>query len=132
MKQVVNIVFKLNNHTWNKVQNNFWYKKNNPSLTGFHLWKKAPSPWKNIFKLKKCSPGLFAHIKSWKRCADSFFKRNGSRDDFDDCRIPTIILYNDIIYKTRKKKDQENSALCSADNYLTNDLIKFLQDRIKP
>ena len=110
----------------------FGTRKIIPNLLVFICEKNAPSPWKNIFKLKKCSPGLFVHIKSWKRCADSFFKRNGSRDDFDDCRIPTIILYNDIIYKTKKKKDQENSALCSADNYLTNDLTKFLQDRIKP
>ena len=43
-----------------------------------------------------------------------------------------MVLQNKIINKTWSTKNQENSAHCFEDNYLTNHLAKFLQDRIKP
>ena len=43
-----------------------------------------------------------------------------------------IVFQHKIINKTRSTKNQENSARRFGDNYLTNDLVKFLQDRIKP
>ena len=43
-----------------------------------------------------------------------------------------IVLQNKIINKTRSTKKQENSAHRIGDNYLTNHLVKFLQDSIKP
>ena len=43
-----------------------------------------------------------------------------------------MVLQNKIINKTWSTKNQENSAHRFEDNYLTNYLAKFLQDRIKP
>ena len=43
-----------------------------------------------------------------------------------------IVLNNKIINKTRSTKNQENSTHGFGDNYLTNHLVKFLQDKIKP
>ena len=37
-----------------------------------------------------------------------------------------------LLKKTRSTKNQENFAHCFGDNYLTNHLVKFPQDRIKP
>ena len=37
-----------------------------------------------------------------------------------------------MMNKTGWTKNQENSAHCFVDNYLTNHYAKFLQDRIKP
>ena len=47
-------------------------------------------------------------------------------------RFQKIVLHNKIINKTRSTKNQENSAHRFGDNYLTNHVVKFLQDRIKP
>ena len=47
-------------------------------------------------------------------------------------RFRKMILHNKIINKTRSTKNQENSAHRFVDNYRTNHLAKFLQDRIKP
>ena len=46
-------------------------------------------------------------------------------------RFPKIALQNKITNKTWSTKNQENSAHRFGDNYLTNHLIKFLQDRMK-
>ena len=43
-----------------------------------------------------------------------------------------IVLHHEISNKTRTAKIQENSAHRFRGNYLTNNLVKFLQDRIKP
>ena len=43
-----------------------------------------------------------------------------------------MVLDKKIINKSRSTKNQENSAQSFGDNYLTNHLVKFLQDRIKP
>ena len=47
-------------------------------------------------------------------------------------RFRKIALHNKIINKTQSTKNQENSAQRFGDNYLTNHLLRFLQDRIKP
>ena len=63
-----------------------------------------------------------------------FFLRNGSRDTevLVILRFRKIVFHNKIINKTRLIKNQENSAHHFEDNYHTNNLVKFLQDRIKP
>ena len=47
-------------------------------------------------------------------------------------RFSKIVLHNKIIDKTQKPKNQENYTQHLGENYLTNHLYKFLQDRIKP
>ena len=47
-------------------------------------------------------------------------------------RFSKIVLRNKIIDKTQKPKNQENYTQNLGENYLTNHLYKFLQDRIKP
>ena len=47
-------------------------------------------------------------------------------------RSRKIALHEKFINKTRVTKDQENSAHCFGESYLTNHLAKFLQNRIKP
>ena len=56
LKYVFNIVLKLNNHTWKKVWNYFWGRKNDGQISGFVVVKKAPSPWKKIFSKKTILP----------------------------------------------------------------------------
>ena len=43
-----------------------------------------------------------------------------------------IVLYHEIINKIWSKENQENSAHRFGDNYLTNHLVKFLEDTIEP
>ena len=47
-------------------------------------------------------------------------------------RLQKIVIHHKIINKTRSTKNQENFAHRFGDNYLTNDIVKILQDRIKP
>ena len=51
---------------------------------------------------------------------------------FGDFKVLKIVLHHKIINKNRSTKSQENSAHHFVDNYLTNHIAKFLQDRIKP
>ena len=37
-----------------------------------------------------------------------------------------------VLLKLDRQKNQENSANCFENNYLTNHLLKFPQDKIKP
>ena len=57
-------------------------------------------------------------IKSSERCVENFFKINGCRYvlNVDDFTVPKIVLHNEIIYKTRIKK--ENSAHRRGDIYI--------------
>ena len=48
-----NIILKLNNHTWKKLQNNFFVEKDESQISGFVVAKKAPSLWKKNFSKKK-------------------------------------------------------------------------------
>ena len=43
-----------------------------------------------------------------------------------------MVLDKKIINKSRSTKNEENSAQGFGDNYVTNHLGKFLQDRMKP
>ena len=100
---------------------------NEAQISGFPVVKKAPSPWKIFFR-KKILPAYLC------RYDGHFFKINGSRDIWVSVilRSRKIALHNKIINKTRSTKYQENSAHGFVDNYLTNHLAKFQQDRIKP
>ena len=46
LKHVFNIILKLNNHPWKKVQKYFFVEKIEAQISGFAVVKKAPSPWK--------------------------------------------------------------------------------------
>ena len=108
-------------------------EKNEAQISGFAVVKKAPTAWKKRFS-KKHSSSLFVQILSSKRCANFFFLINRSRDIevLVILRFGKMVRYNKIINKTRSTKNQENSAHHFVDDYLTNFLAKFLQDRIKP
>ena len=47
-------------------------------------------------------------------------------------RFQKTALYNKIISKTWSTKNQGNSAHYFVEHYITNHLVKFLQERIKP
>ena len=83
--------------------------------------------------LKKCFQLLCAD-KILKMVCGSFIKVNESRDvlTFGDFAVPKFFLHNKIINKIRTTKNQEDSARRFGDRYLTNQRVKFLQDRIKP
>ena len=49
-----------------------------------------------------------------------------------DFKVRKIALDNKIDNKTLSTKNQENSAHPFGGNYLTNHVVKFLQDRTKP
>ena len=47
-------------------------------------------------------------------------------------RFQKVVLHDKINNKTQLTKSQENSVHHFGDNYLTNHLVRFLPDRIKP
>ena len=63
-----------------------------------------------------------------------FFLINGSQDIKVSVilRYPKMVLHNKFLIKLDQLKNQENSAHRFGENYLTDHLVKFLQDRIKP
>ena len=75
-----------------------------------------------------CAETIFKTVRG------NFFEINGSRDIQLSVilRFRKIVLLHEIINKIRLTEKQENSAHSLEDNYLTNHLVKFLQDRIKP
>ena len=85
-------------------------EKNDTQISRFAVVKKAPSPERTFFE-KKNSGDIKLQVIFW---------------------FQKIVLHHKIISKTWSTKNQENSAHCFGDNYLTNHLVKFLQDRIKP
>ena len=108
-------------------------EKNEAQISGFAVVKKAPSPCKNFFSKKKffqliCADTIF------KMVCGKFFKINGSRviQVSVILMFRKMVLHNKISNKTRLTQNQENSAHRFVDNYLTNHLVKFLQDRITP
>ena len=102
--------------------------KKDAQISRVAVVKKAPSNWKNFFRKKKILP-----VKTYKTVCKHFLKINGSRD----IQLSLIFwlwktgLHHKIINKNRSTKNQENSAHRFGDNYLTNHLVKFLQDGIK-
>ena len=76
LKHVFNIILKLNNLTWKKLENYFFVEKMRSS--GFIVAQKLQVLEKKKFRGKNFS-ALFVRIWSSKRCAEIFFL-NGSRD----------------------------------------------------
>ena len=107
--------------------------KNGAQIGGFSVVKKAPSPWKKFFLKKKYVQRICAD-KIFKTMCGNFFKINGSRDiePWVILQFWKIVHLQKIINKSRLRKKEENSAHHFGDNYLTDHLVKFLQDSIKP
>ena len=109
----------------------------------FFLWKKM-SP-KSVVLLSRKKLQVFAKKFFEKKnlaylCG--YDLQNGVRNfllnkcfsrylSFSDFKVPKIVLHNKITNKTWSTKNQESSAHRFGGNYLTNHLVKFLQDRIK-
>ena len=51
---------------------------------------------------------------------------------FGDFTVPETAHFNKTINKMRTEKDQGNFEHIFEDDCLTNNLVKFLQDRIRP
>ena len=103
-----------------------------PKLMVFQSRKKAPNLWKKIFS-KKNPSSLFVRIRAKTVCRN-FCEINRSPDIKLSVylRFQKIVPLHKIINKTRLTKKQQNSAHCFGDNYLTDHLVKFQQDRVKP
>ena len=126
MKYVFNSILKLNNNLWRKYKIIFLWNEMPPKLVVFQSWKKLQVLEKNAFR-KKIRPAYL--------CVQFiFFEINASPDIQLSVilRFRKIVLLHKIINKIRSTKKQENSVHSLEDNYLTNHLVKFLQDRIKP
>ena len=115
-----------------KYKINFLWKKMTPKLVVSQLWKKLEVLEKVFFSKK--IPRLIRVDKTFKTVCGNFFDFNGYRNIYSlvILRFQKIALHDKIINETRLTKNQENSAHHSGDNYLTNHLVKFLHDRIKP
>ena len=72
---------------------------------------------------------LFVH-KDQQNGVRKFFQNKWVSRHFILLFQKTVLHYK-VINKTRSIKNQENPAHRSEDSYLTNDLVKFQQDRIK-
>ena len=68
-----NVVLKLNNHFWKKLQNYFFVEKNEAQTNQWIRSRKKIS--KSLIKIKKKkSSSLAVQIWSSKQCAEIFFK----------------------------------------------------------
>ena len=117
---VFNIILKLNYHPWKKVQN-FFVEKIDTEISRAAVVEKAPKSLNKIFFEKK----PFQLI-----CTDKTYKTKFFQNKWISRYL--IFTYHKIINKTWSTENQENSPHRFGDNYLTNHLVKFLQDRIKP
>ena len=101
------------------------------SIKLFFVWKKwGPNQW----FFEKNSSSLFVQIWSTRRCVDIFLNKWVWRYlGFGDFKVlKKLILIVKLLIKLDRQKIKKNSAHCFGDNYLTNHVIKFLQDRFKP
>ena len=94
--------------------------------------KSSKSLKKNLFEKK-----IFQHVCAYitfKTVCRNFLKINASRDIYVSVilKYRKMVLHNKISNETWPIKNQENSVQHFVENYLTNHLAKFLQDRIKP
>ena len=108
--------------------------KNEAQISGFTVVKKASSSSKNSFsKKKKFIPPYFCRY-DLPNGVQKFLQNKWVLKylSFGDFKVLKIVLHHKIINKNRSTKSQENSAHHFVDNYLTNHIAKFLQDRIKP
>ena len=111
---------------------NFLWNKIAPKSVVFRSWKKFEVLEKKVFS-KKILPAYKTAYKTYKTVWEIFSKLIGLK--IFNFRwffwFRKTFLYHKIINKTQSTKNQENSAHRFGDNYLTNHLVKFLQERIK-
>ena len=69
-----NVVLKLNNHFWKKLQNYFFVEKNETKTNQWIRSRKKISKALIKIKKKKNSSSLAVQIWSSKQCAEIFFK----------------------------------------------------------
>ena len=110
----------------------FLLKKMTPKFVVLQSWKELQVLERKNF-LKKSS-SLFVRVRPTKRCREFFLiemrlEKFNCRWFFDSKELFFTIK---LLIKLDRQKNQENSAHGYGDNYLTNLLVKFLQDRIKP
>ena len=72
---------------------------------------------------------LYVNVKSRTAIVKLFAFDTNAKNQNGNCKAFCVICERN---KTATKEDQENSAHRFGDNYLTNHLVTFLQDRIKP
>ena len=108
-------------------------EKNKAQISGFAVTKKAPSPLKEVFSKKKILLAYLCRNDLQNGVQKLFLNKWVSRYlSLGDFRFRKIALHNKIINKAWSIKNQENSTHSFGDNHLTNHVIKFLQDGIKP
>ena len=106
--------------------------RNEAQVSLVAVMKKDPIPWRKIEK--ENSFQLICTDMTYQTACGNFLKINRSRY----IQLSLIfwfqktVLCHKTINKTRSTKNQENFAHCFRDNYLTNHLVKFLQDRFNP
>ena len=108
------------------------WKKMRPKSVVLQSWKKLQVLEKKSFRKK-----IFQHVCAYiifKTVCRNFLKINASRDIYVSVilKYRKMVLHNKISNETWPIKNQENSVQHFVENYLTNHLAKFLQDRIKP
>ena len=108
-------------------------EKNEARISGFAVVKRLQVLEKRFFQKKRFFQFICADI-IFKTVSGNFLIINRSQDVSVSVilRFRKMVLHNKIINKTRSRKNQENYTYRFVDNYLTNHLAKFLQDRIKP
>ena len=109
-------------------------EKNDAQINRVAVVKRAPSPLKKCFR-KKNPFSLFVQIGPTKLCAEVFLKQTSLeifnfRWFFSSEKLAFNIK---LLMKLDRQRIKKNSAHRFRDNYyLTNHLVKFLEDRIKP
>ena len=110
----------------------FFGKKWHPNYW-FCSREKSSKSLKEIFFEKKNLPSYLYRFDLPNDVRKIFLYKWVSRHlTFGDFSVPKIVLLRKTIHKTRSIKNQENSVHRFGDNDLTNHLVKFVQDRIKP
>ena len=128
-----NIILKLNNNTRKKLQNYFFVEKKSPKSVVLWPREKIQVFEKKFFE-KKILQVYLCEYNLQNGAQIFFFLINRSRDIYVSVilRLPENVLHDKITNKTWSTKNQEISLHHFGDNYPTNHLVKFLQDRIKP
>ena len=88
---------------------------------------------KNFLK-KKNLPADLCGYDLQNRVRKFFFNKWFSRYlSFGEFKVPKKLFFTiKLLIKLDRQKEQENATHGFGDNYLTNHLAKFLQDKIKP
>ena len=106
LKHVFNIVLKLNNHIWKKLQNYFFVEKNEAQTSGFVVAEKAPSLWKKLKKKKKKNrPGYLRGYDLQKHVRKFFLNEWFSRYlSFCDFKVPKSLFTIKLLIKLDREK----------------------------